>query len=408
VRRTRTTTCCSAIALIAVAAIALDAQKAAPRPRRSIIPRVFAGRPAPTTLSLFPIQGVWTLALESPLAAPPAYDETHAFFALGDRLLAYRLDDGRQEWNASAKPIVEPVAGDGLLFIREAAQLQALRVDDATVAWQRPFTDDISVHPAWGPGCLVVATAGGAVLMFRASDGLPLWRHELKSAAHAPATVSENRVYIPTVDGRIVALDAGSGEQIWEHRLGGPVNDVLATADRVFAGSNDHFFYSLLAPDGRIDWRWRTGGDVIGKPAIDGDRVYFVSRDNVLRAHDPATGVQQWQRPLPLRPTSGPVLVGSSVVVTGLSPTIRGFNAIDGTPGGDQSTTGEIAAPVHALGAAAGPFPRILVLTRDLAKGASALLFMRSGEPGARPFAALPNPVTTLPKLPVSGEMLDR
>ena len=37
-----------------------------------------------------------------------------------------------------------------------------------------------------------------------------------------------------------------------------------------------------MATDGRVDWRWRTGGDVIGKPVADERYVYFVALDNVL------------------------------------------------------------------------------------------------------------------------------
>ncbi|MSO45366.1 MAG: hypothetical protein EXQ59_01165 [Acidobacteria bacterium] len=359
-------------------------------------------------MSLFPVAPVWTLALNAQLAVPPAYDDAHAFFALGDRLLAYRFDDGRQVWNASATLILEPVTGDGLLFITEARQLQALRVEDATIAWQIPFTEQQAAHPVWNHGRLVVTTTTGSVLTFRARDGSLAWRHELKSAAHAPATLTADRVYVPTEDGRVVTLDAGTGAPVWERRLGGAANDVLATADRVFVGSDDNYFYCLLAKDGRVDWRWRTGGDVIGKPVGDKDTVYFVSRDNVLRALDRVSGGQRWLRALPLRPTTGPIRAGGTIVISGVAPTVRGFNATDGAPAGDQSTGGELAAPAHVLDEGTNPLPRIIILTRDISKGAAALLLKRDVEPAVRGLTPLPNPVATLPKLALSGEMLER
>jgi len=58
---------------------------------------------APAPVSLFPVRTVWTLALNNQLTAPPVYDGSHAYFAIeGDRLVAYELEHGRQEWIAPA------------------------------------------------------------------------------------------------------------------------------------------------------------------------------------------------------------------------------------------------------------------------------------------------------------------
>ena len=119
--------------------------------------------------------------------------------------------------------------------------------------------------------------------------------------------LAADRVYVPLADGRIVALRIDTGDVVWERRLGGPTTGLLALDDRVYAGSNDNFFYALDAADGRVAWRWRTGADVVGVPVVDERNVYFVSLDNVLRALSRRTGVQQWARLLPLRPTRGPL-----------------------------------------------------------------------------------------------------
>src|SRR5204862_1189509 len=138
--------------------------------------------------------------------------------------------------------------------------------------------------------------------------------------------LAADRIYIPTTDNRIVALQIESGEPIWERKLGGPANDILALADRLYAGSQDNFFYCVMAADGRVDWRWRTGGDVIGRPVADNRYVYFLALDNVLRAINLVTGGQQWMRPLPIRPAWGPAKAGSTIIVAGLPPSLRAFN----------------------------------------------------------------------------------
>jgi hypothetical protein len=170
---------------------------------------------------------------------------------------------------------------------------------------------------------------------------------------------------------------------------------MLALDDRLFVGSTDNFFYCLSADDGRWDWRWRTGGDIVGLPVVDARNVYFVSLDNVLRALSRKSGVQQWVRPLPIRPVRGPIMAGSALVVTGIAPTLRAYKLSDGLPAGEMVTAGELAAPVYAL--PASPLPTLVVVTRDLEHGALATLIVRNIEPTIGPIVALPNPIKMAP-----------
>jgi outer membrane protein assembly factor BamB len=336
---------------------------------------------------------IWTLALNNQLTAPPAYDATHAYFPIeGDRVVAYELASGAQAWVVSARPQVAPATGGGLLFIVERDLLTALGTSDGQVAWQLPFAEKLAVAPVWDTGWLVVATNDGAVLAFRAIDGHLIWRRDLSVRAHAQPALAADRVYVPLDDGRVVALRIETGTQVWERRLGGAPADVLALDDRIYVGSNDNYLYCLATRDGKINWRWRTGADVIGLPVVDEDNVYFVSLDNVLRALSRTSGAQRWMRGLPLRPVRGPLKAGSTLVVTGVGPTIGAYNIKDGTPAGVLMPGGELAAPPYLV-PSTSPVPEVLIVTRDVAKGASAVLVSRQIEPSIEPIGPLLNPV---------------
>ena len=101
------------------------------------------------------------------------------------------------------------------------------------------------------------------------------------------------------------------------HRGGGLLRGLEAAEDG--AGTVP---YALDAADGRVHWRWRTGADVVGVPVVDERNIYFVSLDNVLRALSRRTGVQQWARLLPLRPTRGPLKVDPTIIVSGVAPAL--------------------------------------------------------------------------------------
>jgi outer membrane protein assembly factor BamB len=356
-----------------------------------------------TLPSLFPTTPVWTLALNNALTAPPAYDETRTYFAIeGDRVVSYEIVSGTQTWLANARPQMEPVTGEGLLFLVESDALTALKTSDGSIAWQLPFAEKLSVRPVWDNGWLVLSTEPGEILAFRAADGHLIWRRDLKSRAHALPSLAADRVYVPTTDNRIVALQVESGEILWERRLGGSPNDILALDERLYAGAKDNFFYCLMAKDGSVAWRWRTGGDAIGRPISDEDRVYFVALDNVLRALDLKSGVQHWMRPLALRPAWGPVRAGSTIIAAGLTTSLLAFDMKDGKPAGELAAGGDVAAaPPHALEEPATKMPMLLMITQDIAKGASAALVTRSFEPTIiSPVAALPNLVQIAPTTP--------
>ncbi len=353
-------------------------------------------------LPFWPVRTVWTLALNSELTQRPTFDDAHAYFPIeGDRLAAYDLAAGTRTWLVDAKLWSAPVAGDGLVFFVEEQAIVALHAADGSRAWRAPLADAVAVAPVWASGWLVLATKSGAVIAIRAADGQHIWTHDIGVAAHAPPAISANRVFVPLQDRRVVALDIASGTPAWERTLGGTPNEILALDERLFVGSTDNYLYSLLTDSGRVDWRWRAGADAIGMPAVDEQRVYFVSLDNVVRALNRSNGVQQWIQLLKLRPTAGPLRVGSTVIVYGAAPPLRAFNTSDGKGGADIPAPGPLAAPPHVVDPDGGT-PMLIVVTRDVAKGDTVTMIMRSVEPQASPLAALPNPLTVVPPLPSS------
>jgi outer membrane protein assembly factor BamB len=384
----RTTICCSAVALTcAVCAAAADAPPLPP-------------------LALFPVRTIWTLALNTALAAPPAFSGTLALFPIeGDELAAYDLSNGSRRWTAATRSRSAPAIGDGLVFLAEPDSVTALSEEDGLVRWRLPFEEALAVPLVWDNGWLIAGAASGDVLAFRAVDGHLVWRRSIGARLSAAPALAADRIYLPTEDGRVVALRIDTGEEIWQRRLGGPANDILALEDRIYVGSDDNFFYCLRARGGEVDWRWRTGGDVVGRAAADEERVYFVSFDNVLRALDRRSGAQRWMRALPLRPTTGTVVAGRAVIVGGLSPTLLGYGVVDGTPAGEIAMAGEIAAPPHALDAPDVAAPRIVAVARDIAKGATVIAVERSVEPPNAPMQPLPNATMPAPQVaePPSG-----
>ena len=381
-----TTRCCSAIALTAVSA------------------GVILARADATTPSFFPIHPVWTLALNNGITAPPTYSGALGFFSIdGGRLVAYTLATGTQKWIVSARAQSRPAVSDALIFVAEPDRIRALRQADGSEAWSIPFAEPLAAPLVWDNGWLIATNATGRVIAFRATDGLEIWRREFGAQIHATPALAADRVYVAPDDGRVVSLMVTDGDMAWERRLGGPGTTILALDDRVFVGSSDNYFYALSAKQGEVLWRWQTGGDIIGPAVIDDKHVYFVSLDNVLRALDRRSGAQAWKRALPLRPTSGPVLVGTSLLVSGLDPALHVFETKDGKPGTDIKSDGVIAAPPAFLTIPSLPGGFLIYVSTDITNISTVIASAHSMEPAViSPIAPLPNPVKPLP-LPSLG-----
>ena len=351
-----------------------------------------------TPLPLFPLQTVWTLALNSSLTATPAYDATRAYFPLeGDQLAAYNLATGARLWLTTIHTTFEPAAGDDLVFVVRPGGLSALRAADGTSAWELPLADMVAVPPVWDNGWLLVATTNKELLAFRAADGTLLWRRNLGAAAHARPALGGEYVYLPGGDSHVVAMRVDTGAVVWERRLGGPANEILVSGDRLYLGSQDRFFYCLSAEDGQVEWRWQTGGPVIGLPVVDERTAYFVSLDNVLRALNKSSGVQRWKIPLPLRPATGPLHAAESILVSGPAPMLRAYHDQDGKTSGEFALAGELAAPPHLFTPVSRAFPVVIAVARDIVKGVTVIALGHSFDPAIAPLTPLPGLVQMNP-----------
>jgi outer membrane protein assembly factor BamB len=302
-------------------------------------------------------------------------------------------------WSVEAGAIHTIVAGDGMLFAASPSGIEGRSAADGTIQWQLPLAG-ISAPLLWDTGWLIAGGESGDVVAIRAGDGSVLWRQTLSGAVQIRPSIAAERLYVPLANSRVVALDLFTGATIWETRIGGAPLEILPLDDRLFLGARDRFFYCLSLRDGRRRWRWPVRADIVGAPVVDESHVYLVSLDNVLRALDRGNGAQRWRRPLPMRPGHGPVRVGEVVIVSGLSPDIRGYRTDDGGEAGHYVAPSELAAAPHPLMRTFPDGPLLVILT-----GEGDLYGVRSRRiPIITPFKDVPGTPVPLPPPPKAGE----
>jgi len=159
------------------------------------------------------------------------------------------------------------------------------------------------------------------------------WQYETGTARGMEATpiVADGVLYTSGVAGRVYALDAATGKQLWkfEPQVNGKVNrgaccdmvnrGVAVWRGRVYVAAFDGVLYALNAADGKVIWQADTiddkqrGYSVTGAPEVAGKVVVignggaeFDAR-GYFTAYDLETGKQAWRfYVVPHDPKSGP------------------------------------------------------------------------------------------------------
>ena len=81
-------------------------------------------------------------------------------------------------------------------------------------------------------GGWVILASGETLTALRAADGVKSGRKTIAPMAQRPA-IDGDRLYVPRVDGRIIALDLKSGAVVWDQNVGINPTEPLVYDDRV-------------------------------------------------------------------------------------------------------------------------------------------------------------------------------
>jgi outer membrane protein assembly factor BamB len=303
---------------------------------------------------VFPLLQKWIVTFAAPPTFAPAYDAAQAYVALrNDQLMSVSLETGSTIWSIECPSTAPPAAGDSLVFTAGNGYVQALGQLDGAPRWRAPVEGSVTfLH--WDTGWLIATTDANALIAMRAVDGAVLWQRTLDTGLQSAPAPAGDRLYLAMKSGALLALALRTGDPVWTIQLPKPGAGILAVGDRLYVGSQDDSFYCLAARDGKVIWRWKTGADVIGTAALDAKRIYFVSLDNVLRALDRNNGSVRWQASLPMRPATGPLLTGWTLLVAGTAAELHAYSSeFDGAPVGDlllrtaENQEMQLAAPPH-------------------------------------------------------------
>ncbi|WP_439110336.1 outer membrane protein assembly factor BamB family protein [Lentibacter sp.] len=212
----------------------------------------------------------------------------------------------------------EPVVADGKVFTLDSEARVAATSTSGAAVWSvslvpaRDSARDASGGGlAYSNGVVFVTSGFGLVTALEADSGQELWQQKLQAPGTGMPTVKDGIVYLVSGDATAWALDAGSGRILWQlgsasdksNVLGGPapaVDDRIA----VFSfGSNE--LQAAFKEGGLRIWDAALSGqrvgfsrsritDVTGDPVIVGDKIFAGTFSGRTVALEAATGTRIW------------------------------------------------------------------------------------------------------------------
>jgi hypothetical protein len=164
----------------------------------------------------------------------------------------------------------------------------------------------------------------------------------------SPAVV-DGVVYIGSTDSNLYALNAKTGDKIWNYPTGAKVSSSPAVVGGVvYVGSEDGNLYAIDSRSGNKIWSYAPGGAVYSSPSVAGGVVYIGSWNGGIHAVDAATGRLIWT--YSMGPVfASPAIANGVMYVGSYDGNVYAF----GTPG-VITPTGQTLPPVFTGGVANG------------------------------------------------------
>lgn len=209
---------------------------------------------------------------------------------------------------------LSPVVAGGAVYVASAdGEVQALSVADGDDLWDVDLDRAISGGIGLGSDKVFVGTPTGNVIALDRQSGELLWEADVEGEVLTAPQTDDTLVFVQTFDGQLLGLDAATGKRRWSFRATLPVLTLRGTStpivyrDQVIAGFANGKVVSFDAATGAVRWDIRVAApkghseierlvDVDGELMLVDSTLYAVSYQGAIVAVDINTGRKLWNR----------------------------------------------------------------------------------------------------------------
>tara|TARA_R110000823_G_scaffold171736_11_gene304244 strand:+ start:6743 stop:7921 length:1179 start_codon:yes stop_codon:yes gene_type:complete len=227
-----------------------------------------------------------------------------------DKLWSVSVGDGQGSGLYKIRPAMR---GDTLYAAAADGSVRAINRESGKVLWKEELDTPLSGGVGLYENALFLGSGEGAVLKLDAGNGELLWSRQLQGEVLAAPQSDGTVVVAQTYDGKLQGLDFTSGEILWTYDSDVPVLTVRGTGTPilrdgvVYAGFANGRVMALDAGSGDVVWEVRVAiaqgrseidriVDVDGSMELTGSELYAASYQGRLVAIDVREGRKLWQQ----------------------------------------------------------------------------------------------------------------
>jgi glucose dehydrogenase len=234
-----------------------------------------------------------------------ASDDT-VYLAANEQVFALSLESGAELWAFPHEPdrkvgpfYATPLLTNDALVVGGFGdgKLYAVSYDDGAQEWIVETGAAVVEGAVSTGGGLVVGNSEGSIYRIEAETQEKQLLLETDEPIWALPLVDEDtaRIYVPSMDHHLYAINLADGEQLWTFEAGGALAGTPALGEGIlYFGALNSVFYALDAETGAELWRFQANGWVWGGPLVHNGSVYFGDMAGNLYALDAQDGSERW------------------------------------------------------------------------------------------------------------------
>jgi len=199
---------------------------------------------------------------------------------------------------------------------------------------------------AFADGNIFVASGLGKMVALNAESGELVWARETRVPLNSAPTVIDGRIFVISDDNELFALNSNTGEVLWTYQgivetasmLTAPAPAVVD--DVVVAPFSSGELIALRVQNGGVLWQDSLSStarltplaslnDISGGPAVADGYVIASAQSGVMTAFDLRTGQRVWSQPA--GSLSIPLIVGDVVYTATTTGQVAAISKLDGT-----------------------------------------------------------------------------
>lgn len=239
---------------------------------------------------------------------------------LGD-VVALNAADGAQVWKVKPGGPLRgaPSLANGQVYVlSQDSQIYALSQADGSIQWNQSASLESQgvfgvAAPAASQGTVVAGFASGELNAYRYENGRLLWQDTLSrtsastsvsalSDIDADPVIDQGRAYAIGQGGRLVAIDLGTGQRIWEQNFAS-ISTPWVAGDWLFVATDDARLICVAKGSGKVRWisqlprytnvKKKTGRIQWRGPVLAGERLLLTNTEGDIVSVSPGDGTVQ-------------------------------------------------------------------------------------------------------------------